>query len=85
MRRLRIRSRSSKNKSLDLGKLGSKMGRRIGRQLGRRVGSLMGRELGKKYLPTITRRLAGTLFPGFPLENLLFQLFKTAKSKPKPR
>lgn len=98
MRRLRVRSRSSKRKSLAFGKLGSKLGRRIGSQLGRRVGSLMGRELAEKYLPEITWKLAGSLFPGIPMDNVLTvllpslrqkrkvtRLFKKAKSKPRLR
>ncbi len=97
MKRLRIHSRSSKRrKTLDFGKLGSKMGRSIGSGLGRRVGSLMGRELAEKYLPGITWKLAGSLFPGIPMETMLTDFLfslkqkkKTGrlhkKNKPKPR
>lgn len=83
VKRLRLHSRSSGKKQLDFGKFGSKLGRRVGSSLGRRVGARMGKKLAKKYLPGLTWKLAGTLFPGFPMEAVVNDLFRNFGKKRK--
>lgn len=63
--------RKSKKRGFgDFGKIGSTIGSQMGSLLGKRLGSIWGRKMAKKYLPSLTLKLAGTLFPDLPVEIL---------------
>lgn len=72
-------------KKQSFGGFGSTVGGSLGSILGKRLGSIFGKKMANKYLPGLTWKLGGALFPGVPFSKLLpgLAFFKKKRKKRK--